>query len=57
VKKHMPADIAAVKFWLWNRTKTKSKEEQWSDKQELDLTSGNKPFAAVVILPPKKDVT
>jgi len=39
VKKHMPADIAAVKFWLWNRTKTKSKEEQWSDKQSIDLSS------------------
>lgn len=39
VKKHSPADVAAVKFWLWNRTKAKPKEEQWSDKQSIDLSS------------------
>jgi len=39
VEKHTPADIAAAKFWLWNRTKAKPKEEQWSDKQSIDLSS------------------
>ena len=54
--KHTPADVAAAKFFLWNRTKTLPKDQQWNDKQEIDVTSGGEKLASVVVLPPKETV-
>ena len=60
VNKHIPADPALNKFWLWNRTKFKPKEEQWSDKQDISLAGPNgEPLQAgnvVVILPPERSL-
>lgn len=52
--KHIPADIAAAKFWLWNRTKNKPADQQWNDKQSVDIHTPDGP-AAVIILPPKQE--
>ena len=57
VKKHMPADIAAGKFYLWNRTKTRPKDEQWNDRQDIDVTSGDHPVMAAVVVLPQKEIT
>ena len=54
--KHTPGDVAAAKFFLWNRTKSLPKDQQWNDKQEIDVTSGGEKIASVVVLPPKVEV-
>lgn len=54
--KHQPADVPAAKFMLWNRTKSLPKDQQWNDKQEIDVTSGGEKIASVVVLPPKIEV-
>lgn len=37
VKKHVPADIGAIAFWLKNRN-----SDQWKDSSNIDLTSKGK---------------
>jgi len=54
--KHVAADVSAAKFVLWNRTKSLPKDQQWNDKQEIDITSGGEKLASVVVLPPKVEV-
>lgn len=54
--KQQPADVPAAKFMLWNRTKSLPKDQQWNDKQEIDVTSGGEKLASVVVLPPKVEV-
>ena len=41
VHKHIAADVPAIKFFLWNKTKTLDPEDQWSDKQNIDLSSSD----------------
>lgn len=60
VNKHVPADPALNKFWLWNRTKFKPKEEQWTDKQDIAIGGPNGEVLnmgnVVVVLPPEKSL-
>ena len=56
VKKHMPADVASAKFFLWNRTKTLPKAEQWNDRQDIDITTGDTPIGSAVIILPQKEM-
>ncbi len=56
VKKHMPADVASAKFFLWNRTKTLPKAEQWNDRQDIDITTGDAPIGSAVIILPQKEM-
>lgn len=60
VNKHVPADPALNKFWLWNRTKYKPKSEQWTDKQDISIGGPNGEVLnmgnVVVVLPPEKSL-
>ena len=41
IHKQVLANVAAAKFFLWNRTKMLPPDEQWNDKQHHDLSSGD----------------
>jgi len=60
VTRYTPPDVPAIKFWLWNRTKTLSKDQQWNDKQSIDLESSDGSMSPVasgpVIILPQKDM-